>query len=192
MAESKTSEHETGSEHKTGPKKPSVQSATDKITETAKSAQKLVVDKASDAGRTATQALDSSPLAALAGAIAIGAVAAAFIPTSRREIEALGPWAEKLRDAAEEAFKAARDAGTGELTAAGLTVAAASDGLGGVVGKIVKAATASAAAAASSVKQARTASTGNGADATDEGTSTPPSAMADTSDSTATTGAAGI
>ena len=132
-----------------------VQDVTDTITKTAHTARQAVAERASQAGRSATETLDSSPLAALAGAIAIGAVAAAFIPTSRREIEALGPWAEKLREAAAEAFQAAREAGTGELTAAGLTVAAASDGLGGIVGKIVKAATASMTAATSSVTSSR-------------------------------------
>lgn len=129
---------------------------TDRVADSAKSAQQMVTETATSAGRAASDALDTSPLGALAGAIAIGAVAAAFIPTTRRELEALGPWAEKLRDAAGKAFAAAKQAGTIELTAAGLSVAAASDGIGGVVGKIVKAATASASAAATSVKQSRT------------------------------------
>ena len=132
-----------------------VSSTVDRITETAKTAQRAASDRASEAARATTEALDANPLSALAGAIAIGAVAAAFIPTTRREIEALGPWAEKLRESAQEAYHAAREAGTGELTAGGLTLAAASDGVGGIVGKIVKAVTASATAASTSVRGSR-------------------------------------
>ena len=127
------------------------------IADTAKSVQRMATEKANDAARASTELLDANPFGAIAGVIAAGAVAAALIPTSRREIETLGPLAGKLRHAIEEAVEAAKLAGSNELTAAGLTVAAASDGLGGVVGKVVKAAGVSASAAAASVKQARTA-----------------------------------
>ena len=132
---------------------------TDIVTQKAKEAQRVATDKAVDAARATSEALDANPLGALAGALAAGAVAAALIPLSRRESDALGPFAAQLRGAVEDAVEAAKEAGSGELTAAGLTIAAASDGLGGVMGKVVKAAGVSASAAATSVKQARTAKT---------------------------------
>ena len=126
-----------------------------RVAEAAKSARKEAKRRAEDATQTTAEVLDSNPLGAIAGAIAFGAVAAALIPASRRELEALGPIAERLRKAAEEAFHAAREAGVGELTTAGLSLAAASDGLGGIVGKLVKAATAASSAAATSVRDHR-------------------------------------
>jgi hypothetical protein len=126
-----------------------------RVADAAKAASKEAKRRADGASQATVEALDSNPFGALAGAIAVGAVAAALIPATRREIEALGPLADRLRGLAEDAFHAARDAGTMELTAAGLSLAAASDGLGGVVGKIVKAATAATSAAATSVRQER-------------------------------------
>jgi len=129
---------------------------TQRVADAAKAARKEAKRRADDASQATVEVLEGSPLGAIAGAIAVGAVAAALIPATRREIEALGPLADRLRAAAVDAFDAAREAGNLELTAAGLTLAAASDGLGGVVGKIVKAATAATAAAATSVRQKRT------------------------------------
>jgi hypothetical protein len=146
-----TSIHTSPTEAKAGSGKKRRKSVADNaraVTESAKS-------KVDDAVKSTVQALDENPFGAIAGAIAAGAVAAAMIPATRRELEALGPWTEKMRDALSDAFAAAKEAGAGELTAAGLTMAAASDGVGGMVGKIVKAATAASTAAASSVKGGR-------------------------------------
>ena len=137
------------------PAKPRAGKRRERVVETARTARDTAKAKADEAVKATAKALDENPFGALAGAIAVGAVAAAMIPATRRELEALGPWTEKMREALVEAFDAAKDAGTGELTAAGLTMAAASDGLGGMVGKLVKAATAASSAAATSVKESR-------------------------------------
>lgn len=131
----------------------------ERVVETARAARDTAKAKADDAVKATARVLDDNPFGAVAGAIAAGAVAAALIPATRRELEALGPWTEKMREALVDAFDAAKDAGTGELTAAGITMAAASDGLGGMVGKLVKAATAASSAAATSVKDSRSGST---------------------------------
>lgn len=138
----------------------------ERVVEGARAVGETAKTKADEAVKATAQALDENPFGALAGAIAVGAVAAAMIPATRRELEALGPWTDKMRVALGEAFDAAKDAGTSELTAAGLTLAAASDGVGGLVGKVVKAAAAASGAAASSVKQSRSPSgtTGDVAD----------------------------
>lgn len=133
------------------PRKKKRERATDAVLDVGKKAKR----RADDAAQAAVETFDQNPFGALAGAIAVGAVAAAMIPATRRELEALGPWTDRMREALVDAFDAAKDAGTGELTAAGLTLAAASDGVGGLVGKIVKAATVATAAAATTVKDAR-------------------------------------
>ena len=130
---------------------------TQRVANVATKARDEAVRRSEDALHIAAETLDGNPLGAIASAIAVGAGAAALIPATRREIEALGPLAERLREAAGEAFKAARAAGIAELTTAGLTVAAASDGLGGVVGNLAKAASAAGTAAAGSVRKSRSA-----------------------------------
>ena len=127
----------------------------ERVTETVRKTRDTVKASADDAARATVDALGANPLGVLAGAIAAGAVAAALIPATRRELETLGPWTESMKEALVEAFDAAKQAGTGELTAAGLTLAAASEGAGGIVGKIVKAAAAATTAAATSVKTSR-------------------------------------
>jgi hypothetical protein len=84
-------------------------------------------------------AIDNAPLTALAGAIALGAVTAALIPNSSRELQALGPLGDRVRGALDGAFDAAKTAGAEHLTARGLTAAATSTGVGALLGSIVKA-----------------------------------------------------
>lgn len=125
------------------------------VADSARNVRDTAKTKVDDAVKSTAQALEDNPFGAIAGAIAVGAVAAAMLPATRREVETLGPWTEKLRDTLVDAFDAAKHAGATELTAAGLTMAAASDGVGGMVGKIVKAATAASTAAAGTVKGKR-------------------------------------
>ena len=124
----------------------------ERVVEAARTARDEVLRRADEVTEATTDALGANPFGAVAGAIAIGAVAAALIPATEREVRALGPVAQRLREAGIKAFHAAREAGAVELSAAGLSVAAASDGVGGIVGKLVKAATAAGNAAATSVR----------------------------------------
>lgn len=98
-----------------------------------------VRNQATAALEAGAHAVDNAPLTALAGAIALGAVAAALIPSSVREIEALGPVGTRVRGALDSAFSAAKTAGAEQLTARGLTAAATSSGAGALLGSIVKA-----------------------------------------------------
>ncbi len=127
------------------------------VAESARSVRDTAKTRVDDAVQSTAHALDENPFGALAGAIAAGAVIAAMLPATRRELEMLGPLSERLRNTLVDAFDAAKTAGATELTAAGLTMAAASDGVGGMVGKIVKAATAASTAAAGTVKGTRSA-----------------------------------
>lgn len=98
-----------------------------------------VRQQASAAIDAGAAAVDSAPLSALAGAIALGAVAAALIPATARELSAIGPFGEKMRGALDEAFAAAKAAGAEQLSAKGVTATAATAGLGQLLGSVVKA-----------------------------------------------------
>ncbi|WP_293879941.1 hypothetical protein [Sphingomonas sp.] len=98
-----------------------------------------VRQQATAAYEAGAHAVDNAPLTALAGAIAVGAVAAALIPNSARELQALGPLGDRVRGAVDGAFSAAKEAGAEQLTARGLTAAATSTGAGALLGSIVKA-----------------------------------------------------
>lgn len=125
-------------------------SVTDRAADAATAARDEVLRRADDATQVAADTVETRPFGTLAGAIAVGAIVAALIPATERESKAIGPTGKRLRNAAEEALQAARQAGMVELSAAGLTVAAASDGIGGIVGKLAKAVSAAANAAVSS------------------------------------------
>ena len=74
-----------------------------------------------NARRKATGGIEDAPLLALAGGLAAGAVLAALIPASRKERELLGPVAGRIKDKAEDAVSAAKDAGQARLDELGLT-----------------------------------------------------------------------
>lgn len=135
--------------------------ASGKIADAAQQVREKVTQQTNAAARATAETLESNPFGAVAGAIAIGAVAAALFPATRREIEALGPVTDRVKELVEEAYHAAREVGSSELTAAGLTAAAATNGFGGVVGALIKTATTAAGAAATSMREKRaTADTG--------------------------------
>jgi hypothetical protein len=78
-------------------------------------------DGASSAGRRAGDAIEEAPLVALGAGIAVGALLAALIPTSRREREILSPYGNRVTGAARDAADAARKAGSDKLRELGLT-----------------------------------------------------------------------
>ena len=67
------------------------------------------------AAARAGRAIDANPLALLAGGIAIGLVAGALIPKTRRETELLGSVGKRMTDTAANAAEAAREAAKAEL-----------------------------------------------------------------------------
>ena len=73
------------------------------------------------AGRRAGEGIDSNPVAAVVGGLAIGAIVAALLPLTRREGEYLGDVGRRLNDGAREAARAAREAGRGQLDELGLS-----------------------------------------------------------------------
>ena len=96
----------------------------------------------------ASDAVESNPLAVLAGGIALGAVVGALIPRSAKEKELLAPVGRELSTRARAAVDAAREAGKSEMSELGLTKGAAKDQAKNLFQNIAKAATTAGAAAA--------------------------------------------
>ena len=81
-----------------------------------------------DSARDGTSgAVGGAPMIALGAGLAVGAIVAALIPTSRRERELLGPYADRATDAARDAVDTARRAGSDKLRELGLTPDALSE-----------------------------------------------------------------
>ena len=104
------------------------------------------------AGRRAGEGIDSNPVAAVFGGLAIGAIVAALLPRTRQEDEYLGTAGRRINEAAREAARAAREAGKGQLDELGLS----RDGLKGRIdeftGRAVGAVKSSAGAAAGAAR----------------------------------------
>ena len=134
-------------------------SARERAGDLASSARERASGLASSARDTATVArqktsdgIDASPVAALIGGLALGALAAAVLPRTRKEDEMLGGIGEKINDSARTAAQAAKEAGRDKLDELGINKDAALDKakeLAASAGSVVKE---SATAAASSVK----------------------------------------
>lgn len=87
---------------------------------------------ASSARVTATQArqktsdgIDANPVAALIGGLALGALAAAVLPRTRKEDELLGDIGGRINDTARGAAQAAKEAGRDKLEELGINKDAA-------------------------------------------------------------------
>ena len=72
-------------------------------------------DAARNAGRSAADRIESNPMAAVLGGLALGAVAGLLLPRTRQEEEWIGPVGRRITDSAREAANAARDAGKQQL-----------------------------------------------------------------------------
>lgn len=74
-----------------------------------------VRERAAGAGRRAGEEIETYPLAAIAGGLALGAVAAALLPRTEREAQLLGGVGTKINEAAREAARSAADAGRAQV-----------------------------------------------------------------------------
>jgi ElaB/YqjD/DUF883 family membrane-anchored ribosome-binding protein len=109
-------------------------------------------DATRDAVKRTTQSVEANPIAMLAGGIAVGMLAGAFLPHSEQEKKLLGPVGKRLTDTAAGAAAAAREAGKAELDALGLNRDAAHDQVGKVIGGVLKALASAGTAAAEASK----------------------------------------
>lgn len=111
------------------------------------------VKVAKSAKSSTGESLENNPLTALVGGLAIGAIAAALLPKTKRESELLGKAGDRIRSSAQAAVKAARDAGKEQLDALGLNSNAARDQVRSVVDKLGQAASSATRAATEAVKK---------------------------------------
>jgi hypothetical protein len=78
-------------------------------------------ENAADASRRAGDAILDAPFAALGAGLAVGALAAALLPTTRRERDLLSPVGGRISGAARDAASAAKNVGSDKLRDLGLT-----------------------------------------------------------------------
>ena len=112
-------------------------------------------ESASHAKQRTAEGIDTNPVAALIGGLALGALVAALLPRTRREEELLGDYGRRVNDKAREAARAARDAGTGKLDELGLNKDRAREKLNELASSACEAARTSAGAAAQTLKSSQ-------------------------------------
>lgn len=112
-------------------------------------------DTASQARQRTADGIDASPVAALIGGLALGALAAAVLPRTRKEDELFGDIGGRINDTARDAAQAAKEAGRGKLDELGINKDAAVDKAKELAQSVSGVVRESATAAASSVKGAQ-------------------------------------
>lgn len=105
------------------------------------------------AGRRASEGIDSNPVAAVVGGLALGAIIAALLPRTEREEKLLGSTGRRISESARDAARAAREAGRQQLDELGLTKEGLRSRLDGITDQAVGVAKTSAGAAAGTVKK---------------------------------------
>jgi len=104
-------------------------------------------EKAKAASKSTADGLDTNPIAAVIGGLAIGAVVGALLPRTEREARTLGAAGSKINDAAREAAGAARDAGKAKLAELGLSPEKARESIHSLIDGALSAATSAGSAA---------------------------------------------
>ncbi len=105
-----------------------------------------------NARERAGDAFDQSPLIAVAGGLAAGALIAALLPRTRTEERLLRPVTDRARETARTAARAAKDAGQARLGELGLTTDRGRDTVRQIIDGAREAVRASADAAVSSTR----------------------------------------
>lgn len=104
------------------------------------------------AGRKAADGVESFPVAALVGGLAVGAALGALLPRTRQEEELLGTIGGAINDRAREAVDAARDAGQSKLDELGISTDAAGKQVGKLIDSLAQVAETAGTAAVDAVK----------------------------------------
>jgi len=112
-------------------------------------------DSVANAGRKAGDGIETAPLVALAGGLAVGALLAVLLPKTAKESELLGPVGERITGTARTAAEAAKDAGKAKLEELGLTRDAGAETLKSILKGAGDATKAGAQAALSAVKDTK-------------------------------------
>lgn len=112
-------------------------------------------ESVSGVGQRATDNFNEAPLIALAGGIAAGALIAALLPRTESETRLIKPTARRVREGARAAVQAARETGTQELDALGLSREKGEDTIRSLLRNVTDAAKASAEAALDAARDKR-------------------------------------
>lgn len=108
---------------------------------------------ASKARDKSSETVDSNPLVAVVGGLALGAVIGALLPTTSRERKVMGRTGKKINDRAKTAVNAAKDAGQQRMSEVGLDAEHAKDQVKAIFGKATDAAKAAGNAASEAAKK---------------------------------------
>lgn len=119
------------------PKRDTKPSVRDTIAQSTTTTIATVKDSAQTAARRTMEGIEGNPLSVLVGGIAVGVLAGTLLPRTERETEMLGPVGKKLTEGAAAAARAARDAGTAELAAAGISRDAARQQVGKLLDNVL-------------------------------------------------------
>ncbi|HEX7848133.1 MAG TPA: hypothetical protein VF485_00240 [Sphingomonas sp.] len=106
---------------------------------TARGATNDALHETRKAAARAGKAIETNPLAVIAGGIAIGLAAGALLPRTKRETELLGPVGQRLTGVAAGAAGAARDAAKAELGSLPLSKDAAKAQISKLIDQVAKA-----------------------------------------------------
>jgi hypothetical protein len=107
------------------------------------SARERAIDAYDSARERAGEKLSGSPLLALGGGLALGALAAALLPKTRAEIRLMGKAGSRITTSARDAYDAAKEAGREKLTELNITRDAGASAVQSLVDGLTEAARAS-------------------------------------------------
>ena len=106
---------------------------------------------AKKAANKSEEAITKSPLAVVAGGVALGALIGALLPKSKTEDKYVGGAGRKINETAKKAFEAAKEAGQDQIDELGLSKDSVQDQIKDLLGKAGDAAKSAALAAKDSV-----------------------------------------
>ena len=119
---------------------------------TSPSARERAIDAYDSARERTREGIDGSPLFALGGGLALGALIAALLPKTRAEERLLGDVGGRITGGARDAFDAAKEAGREKLTELNITRDAGKGAMQSLVDGITEAAKTSGQAAVGAVR----------------------------------------
>ncbi|HXG81811.1 MAG TPA: hypothetical protein VNJ05_08425 [Sphingomicrobium sp.] len=117
------------------------------------SARERAIDAYDRARERAADRIETSPLLALGGGLAIGALLAAILPRTRAEERLLGPVGGRITDTARTAAEAAKEAGREKLAELNITAEAGKGAVQTLVDGLTEAARTSGQAAVRAVRE---------------------------------------
>ena len=110
-------------------------------------------ERASEAGTKAKRSIGETPLIALGGGLAIGAIVAALIPKTKAEDKLLGSVGQRITGGAKAAAEAAREAGREKLSDLNITRDAGASAVQSLIQGLGDAARSSGEAALGAIRQ---------------------------------------